>query len=59
MRHDHLVLTVDADTRDRIGAHLDDGESIDDWVRDAIDRKLAETEDEEFGGYEFVDDCSI
>ncbi|WP_458185179.1 hypothetical protein [Haladaptatus sp. NG-WS-4] len=53
MRHAHLVLTVDADTRDRIEADCAD-ETIDEWVVDAIERKL-----DRRGDYEFVDDCSI
>ncbi len=53
MRHAHLVLTVDTQTRDRIEADCTD-ESIDEWLLDAIERKLDRHE-----GYEFVDDCAI
>ncbi|GAA0248185.1 hypothetical protein ACFFQF_06785 [Haladaptatus pallidirubidus] len=53
MRHNHLVLTIDSETRERIEADCAD-ETIDEWLLDAIDRKLAR-----YGGYEFVDDCSI
>ena len=56
MRHDHLVLTVDRDTRERIEADCDD-ESVDEWLRDAVERKL--DDDEHEGRYEFVDDCAI
>ncbi|WP_458207033.1 hypothetical protein [Haladaptatus sp. NG-SE-30] len=53
MRHAHLVLTIDAETRERIEADCAD-ETIDEWVVDAIDRKL-----DRYEGYEFVDDCAI
>ncbi|WP_227352758.1 hypothetical protein [Haladaptatus salinisoli] len=53
MRHAHLVLTVDAETRDRIEADCAD-ETIDEWLLDAIDRKLDRRRE-----YEFTDDCGI
>ncbi len=55
----HLVLTVDADIRKRIEADCDD-ETVDEWLRDAVERKLDADEDDEYeGSYEFVDDCAI
>ena len=54
MRHAHLVLTVDADIRERIAADCGD-ETIDEWIHDAIERKL----DRKSADYEFVDDCAI
>jgi hypothetical protein len=53
MRHAHLVLTVDEETRDRIESDLAD-ETIDEWLLDAIERKL-----DRYEAYEFVDDCAI
>lgn len=53
MHHAHLVLTVDETTRDRIEADCTD-ETIDEWLLDAIERKLDRYEE-----YEFVDDCAI
>ncbi len=44
MRHEHLVVTVEADTKARIDDHLDGGESLEAWVADAIERKLADEE---------------
>jgi len=46
MRHEHLVVTVEADTKARIDDHLDGGESLEAWVADAIEQKLADEEDE-------------
>ncbi|UPV98830.1 hypothetical protein M0R88_09825 [Halorussus gelatinilyticus] len=40
MRHEHLVVTVEADTKARIDERLDGGESLEAWVADAIERKL-------------------
>lgn len=42
MHHEHLVVTVEADTKARIDDHLDGGESLEAWVADAIERKLAD-----------------
>ncbi|WP_190303775.1 hypothetical protein [Haladaptatus sp. R4] len=42
MRHAHLVLTVDAETRDRIEADLTD-ETVEEWLLDAVERKLDAT----------------
>ncbi|WP_266075115.1 hypothetical protein [Haladaptatus caseinilyticus] len=53
MRHTHLVLTIDAETREQIKADCAD-ETIDEWLLDAIERKLGRYDE-----YEFVDDCSI
>ncbi|WP_139135989.1 hypothetical protein [Haladaptatus sp. W1] len=53
MRHAHIVLTVDEETRDRIEADLTD-ETVDEWLLDAIERKL-----DRYDEYEFVDDCAI
>ncbi|WP_276300078.1 hypothetical protein [Halorussus lipolyticus] len=41
MRHEHLVVTVEAGRKERIDADLDAGESLEAWVADAIDQKLA------------------
>lgn len=46
MRHEHLVVTVEAGLKDRIDDDLDSGESLESWVADAIERKLAENETE-------------
>ncbi|MCO8244617.1 MULTISPECIES: hypothetical protein [unclassified Haladaptatus] len=53
MRHAHLVLTVDAETRDRIEADLAD-ETVEEWLLDAVERKL-----DRYAEYEYVDDCGI
>ena len=54
-----LTFTVDGDAYDRLCDDLDD-ESVDEWVRDAIRRKLGEDGDDYYEGPgEFVDDCSI
>ena len=71
MRHDHIVVTLDADDKSEIEADLDAGETVEAWVADAVERKLAESNAERGGdddgddddgdrpGYEFVDDCAI
>jgi hypothetical protein len=41
VRHEHLVVTVDSGIKQRIDADLDAGESLEAWVADAIERKLA------------------
>ena len=53
MRHSHLVLTIDAETRDRIETDLAD-ETVEEWLLDAIERKLDRYEE-----YEYADDCGI
>ena len=40
MRHDHIVVTLDPDSKARIRADLDAGESVEAWVADAVERKL-------------------
>jgi hypothetical protein len=40
VRHEHLVVTVEADTKERIDADLGAGESLEAWVADAVERKL-------------------
>lgn len=40
MRHEHLVVTVEADTKERIDDDLDAGESLEAWIADAVERKL-------------------
>jgi hypothetical protein len=47
MRHEHLVVTVEAGLKERIDEDLDGGESLEAWVADAIERKLAAAEREE------------
>ncbi|WP_435180198.1 hypothetical protein [Halorussus sp. AFM4] len=42
MRHEHLVVTVEAGLKDRIDDDLDEGESLEAWVADAVERKLAD-----------------
>lgn len=44
MRHEHLVVTVEAGVKERIDDDLDAGESLESWVADAIERKLERTE---------------
>lgn len=46
MRHEHLVVTVEAGIKERIDADLEPGESLESWVADAVERKLAEKSDE-------------
>jgi hypothetical protein len=46
MRHEHLVVTVESGLKDRIDDDLDAGETVEAWVADAIERKLAADEDE-------------
>ncbi|WP_135826350.1 hypothetical protein [Halorussus ruber] len=41
VRHEHLVVTVEAGRKERIDANLDAGESLEAWVADAIEEKLA------------------
>ncbi|WP_135852113.1 hypothetical protein [Halorussus salinus] len=55
MRHEHLVVTVEADTKARIDDHLDGGESLEAWVADAIERKLADEEDADDAAARFGD----
>ena len=40
VRHEHLVVTVEADAKERIDADLGAGESLESWVADAIEQKL-------------------
>ena len=40
MRHDHIVVTLDPDSKARIRDDLDAGESVEAWVADAVERKL-------------------
>lgn len=40
VRHEHLVVTVEADLKERIDADLGAGESLEAWVADAIQQKL-------------------
>jgi hypothetical protein len=40
VRHEHLVVTVEADIKERIDADLDAGESLEAWVADAVEQKL-------------------
>ncbi|WP_137283855.1 hypothetical protein [Halorussus salinisoli] len=47
MRHEHLIVTVESGTKERIDADLDAGESLEAWVADAVELKLAETERED------------
>jgi IS4 transposase len=41
MRHEHLVVTVESGTKARIEDDLDPGETVEAWVADAIEEKLA------------------
>ena len=72
MRHEHLVVTIEAGTKERIDADLDAGESLEAWVADAVERKLdgketdasdatdeASDADDYEEGFEYVDDCAI
>lgn len=57
MAENRLTFALDDETYDRLRAEAGDG-SVDEWVRDAIRRKLADD------GYydppgEVVDDCAI
>ena len=40
MRHEHLLVTVEADTKADIEADLDGGETVEAWIADAIETKL-------------------
>ena len=40
VRHEHLVVTVEAGLKERIDADLGAGESLESWVADAIEQKL-------------------
>ena len=53
-----LTFTIDDDTFERLKADLG-GESADEWVRDAIRRKLGDDHDDYDEPLEFVDDCAI
>jgi hypothetical protein len=46
MRHEHLMVTVDSGIKVRIEEDLDPGETVEAWVADAIDAKLADEEAE-------------
>ncbi|NHN57547.1 MULTISPECIES: hypothetical protein [Halorussus] len=50
MRHEHLVVTVEAGLKDRIDDDLDGGESLESWVADAVERKLAAEDETAAGG---------
>ncbi|MFC4550647.1 MULTISPECIES: hypothetical protein [Halorussus] len=52
MRHEHLLVTVEADTKADIEADLDGGETVEAWIADAIETKLdaAEREEENAAG---------
>lgn len=52
MRHDHIVVTLDPDSKARIRADLDAGESVEAWVADAVERKLDEDGSREDGSRE-------
>lgn len=57
MRHRHVTVTVEGATIEAIEARLDPGETVADWMADAIRRRLDERDDGP--AYEFVDDCAI
>lgn len=50
------TLVLDADTRTRIDEVRPETESLEEWVREAVRRRLVE---EEADPVEFVDDCAI
>lgn len=52
MRHEHLVVTVEAGTKARVDDDLGPGESLEAWVADAIERKLAEEGTDDASGDE-------
>ena len=55
-----LTFTIDEDTYREITDRLAGSESVDEWVRDAIDDRLKPEDDEdEREPLEFVDDCAI
>ena len=47
MRHGHIVVTLDSETKAEIQSVLDAGESVDAWVADAIEAKLADDRGDE------------
>lgn len=51
-----LTFTIDEDTYLEITNRLAAGESVDDWVRGAIDERIGFDDREPL---EFVDDCAI
>ena len=64
MPRKRLTFTIEEDTYRSIVERLEADESVDDWVRDAIDERLdpshlngSDLDDRE--PLEFVDDCSI
>ena len=64
MSRKRLTFTVEEETYRAIAERLDADDSVDDWVRTAIDERLDSTSDQrsesdEREPLEFVDDCAI
>jgi len=61
MERNFITVRVDSETRSRIEAQLETGESADEWVREAIHRRLDAAESAGAGNWpdEYVDDCGI
>ena len=72
MDRSYVTVHVGADTRAQIVERTESGESVEDWVRDAIHRRLGDDGEEEVDengddtttrrdepNYEFVDDCGL
>jgi hypothetical protein len=56
MSHEHVTVTLDADTVERIAADLEEGETVSARVRALVEREYG---DEEERALEFVDDCAV
>lgn len=65
MPHEHVTVTLDADTVGRIEADLDPGQSVADRVREVVERRYGDDagnrgDRDDYDPYvEFVDDCSM
>lgn len=61
MERNFITVRVESETRSRIEAQLAPDESADEWVREAIHRRLDADESGEATTWpdEFVDDCGI
>lgn len=63
MRHQHVTVTLEAETVEQIEAELDSGETVSAWIADAARGRLQTDEESESREdrplYEFVDDCAI
>ena len=56
MPHEHVTVTLDGETVERIETDLDEGETVADRVRALVEREYGE---QAGPSVEFVDDCAV